>query len=531
MNRIKVSLQQSIIALSERGWSKRRIARELQVDRATVTRQLTAAANAATNPAHGSGALGPPDPDRISTQGIEDQEVKAATNPAHGCGEVSAANAARNPALGAKPGPRSLCAPFAVEITAAVEAGLSAKRIHQDLIHEHGFGGGYTSVKKFVRRLVATVELPFRRIECAPGAELQVDFGTGAWVVEGGKRRRPHLFRAVLSHSRKAYSEVVWRQDTETVLRCLENAFRAFGGVPATLVPDNLKAAVLQADWFDPEFNPKMRDFCAHYGTALLPTRPAMPRHKGKIEAGVKYAQNNALRGRRFDSLAAQNAYLADWERTVADTRLHGTIRQQVGTYFLHAERAALRPLPATLFPCFEEAKRTVHRDGYVAFRHAYYSAPPEYVGRDVWVRAEARLVRLYNLRFDPIAVHARAEPGRFATAEAHIHSRKRAIIERGANYLLARCRLLGAHCGAWAEGLMAQRGPIGLRVLQGLLALAREHPIAELERACGRAVHLGLWRLRDLRRLAQVGEQVVQIDFLQAHPLIRDLRHYQLEP
>jgi transposase len=424
-----------------------------------------------------------------------------------------------------------LCTPFAAAITAAVEAGLSAKRIHQDLICEHGFGGGYTSVKQFVRRLAATVELPFRRIECEAGAELQFDFGTGAWVVAEGKRRRPHLFRAVLSHSRKGYSEVVWRQDTETVIRCLENAFRAFGGVAATLVPDNLKAAVLQADWFDPELNPKLCDFCAHYGTALLPTRPGMPRHKGKIEAGVKYTQANALKGRQFDSLAAQNAFLTEWERTVADTRIHGTIRQQVGAYFLQAERTALKPLPASLFPCFAEAKRSVHRDGYVAFRQSFYSAPPEYVGCEVWLRAEARLVRLYNLRMEPIGVHARAEPGRFATADAHLHSRKRAIIERGADYLLDHCRLLGAQCGAWAEGLMAQRGPIGMRVLQGLLALAREHPIAALEHACGRAVHLGLWRLRDVRRLVQQGEQVMQIDFLQTHPLIRDLSHYQLQP
>ncbi len=516
MNRLKVSLQQSIIALAERGWPKRRIARELQVDRATVTRQLATAANAASNPALGSGESDPPKPAR---------------NPALGSNEIAGADAARNPALGARPGPPSLCAPFAAEIKAAVEAGLSAKRIHQDLICERGFGGGYTSVKQFVRRIAATVELPFRRIECDPGAELQFDFGTGAWVIAESKRRRPHLFRAVLSHSRKGYSEVVWRQDTETVIRCLENAFRAFGGVAATLVPDNLKAAVLQADWYDPELNPKLCDFCAHYGTALLPTRPAMPRHKGKIEAGVKYTQANALKGRQFGSLAAQNAFLADWERTVADTRIHGTIRQQVGAYFLQAERAALKPLPASLFPCFAEAKRSVHRDGYVAFRQAFYSAPPEYVGCEVWVRAETRLVRLYNLRMDPIGVHARAEPGRFATADAHLHSRKRAIIERGADYLLEHCRLLGAQCGAWAEGLMAQRGPIGMRVLQGLLALAREHPIAALEHACGRAVHFGLWRLRDVRRLVQQGEQVTQIDFLQTHPLIRDLSHYQLQP
>ena len=163
------------------------------------------------------------------------------------------------------------------------------------------------------------------------------------------------------------------------------------------------------------------------------------------------------------------------------------------------------------------------------AFQRAYYSVPPEHLGRDVWVRAEARLVRIFNQHFEPIAVHVRAEPGRFATDDAHIHAHKRVIIERGADYMVKRCRVVGANSGAWAEGLMAQRGPEAMRTLQGLLALAREHHVSELERACGQAVHLGLWRLRDVRRLLQQGEQVVQVDFLQVHPLISDLSHYQL--
>jgi transposase len=516
MNQLKVSLQQSIIALADHGWSQRRIARELQLDRSTVAKYLKAeVAKPATNPALGS--------DQVA-------ESKPASNPAHGSASDPSPKPATNVALGSPPGPASLCQPLAAQIESGVQAGLSAQRIFQDLVRDHGFGGAYGSVKRFVHRLAQVHELPFRRMECAPGEELQVDFGQGAWIVEaGGRRRRPHLFRAVLSHSRKAYSEVVWRQDTETFIRCLENAFRHFGGVTATLVPDNLKAAVLQADWFDPELNPKLRAFCAHYGTALLPTKPAMPRHKGKVEAGVKYAQANALKGRTFTSLAEQNAFLAEWERTVADTRLHGTIRQQVGTYFTQTEQPALRPLPASLFPCFEEAPRKVHRDGHVAFQRAYYSVPPEHLGRDVWVRAEARLVRIFNQRLEPIAVHVRAEPGRFATNDAHIHAHKRVIIERGADHLVERCRMLGAHSGAWAEGLTTQRGPEAMRTMQGLLALAREHASSELERACGRAVHLGLWRLRDVRRLLEHGEQVVQVDFLQAHPLIRDLSHYQL--
>ncbi len=175
-------------------------------------------------------------------------------------------------------------------------------------------------MKRCVRHFAQRLELPHRRIERAPGEEVQVDFGQGAPALdERRKRRRPHLFRAVLSHCRKGYSEVVWRQDTETFIRCCENAFRHFGGVTRRTIVDNLKAAVLAADWFDPTLKPKMADFARHYGTVVLPTQPAQPEHKGKIEAGVKFAQNNALKGRTFSSLGEQNLFLAEWERSVAD--------------------------------------------------------------------------------------------------------------------------------------------------------------------------------------------------------------------
>ena len=133
----------------------------------------------------------------------------------------------------------------------------------------------------------------------------------------------------------------------------------------------------------------------------------------------------------------------------MADTRLHGTIRQQVGPYFTQAERPALRPLPASLFPSFEEAPRKVHRDGHIAFQHTYYSVPPEYLGHEVWVRAESRLLHIFTRRMELIATHVRAEPGRFVTNDAHLHSHKRHLIERGADHLRERCQLLGPNIAA----------------------------------------------------------------------------------
>lgn len=514
MNLLEVHLQQTIIVLAQRGWSQRRIARELGIDRETVKRYA------------------PPKPANNPTAGAEAAKPATDQNPTTGSEQLDCAaempKPATNPTAGFSPGPPSLCEPHRALIEAALERGLTAQRIHQDLCLDHGFTGSYESVKRFVRRTAAVTPLPFRRLECAPGEEMQVDFGQGGWIEADGKRRRPHLFRAVLSHSRKGYSEVVWRQDTETFIRCCENAFRHFGGVTRVTIVDNLKAAVLNADWFDPNLNPKMADFAKHYGTTVLPTQPARPEHKGKIEAGIKYAQN-ALKGRPFSSLAEQNQFLAGWECRVADTRIHGTVRQQVSVLFA-AERPALSALPESLFPSFTEAPRKVHRDGHVEFEKAYYSVPPEYLGREVWVRGESRVIRILNHRREVIAAHARVEPGRFATTDAHIHAHKRSGVERGAEYWLDRCRLIGPNTAAWAEGFFAQRGVYGLRALQGLVSLAKQHPTAALEEAAAKAKRRGVWRLRDLRRLLTTNDNVLQVDFLDAHPLIRPLEAYSLD-
>ena len=227
----------------------------------------------------------------------------------------------------------------------------------------------------------------------------------------------------MLSHSRKAYSEAVDRQTTENFIRCLENAFAHFGGVPQTLVIDNLKAAVTTADWFDPELNPKLRAFAEHYGMAILPTRPRTPRHKGKVERGVGYVQDNALKGRTFASLAAQNEYLLHWEANVADCRIHGTTRRQVGLVFREIEQRALRPLPPERFPLFHEAQRIGPPRRPRLGRTAYYSVPLEYLTRTVWVRWDAPLVRIFNHRLEQVAIHARQPPGKFSThASAYRH-------------------------------------------------------------------------------------------------------------
>jgi transposase len=413
---------------------------------------------------------------------------------------------------------------------AKLQAELSAQRIYQDLTSEQGYTGSYYSVRRFVQKLEARLPLPMRRMECEPGFEAQVDYGTGAPVIDAdGKRRKTHVFRIVLSHSRKAYSEACFHQTTEEFLRCLENAFWHFGGVPQTIVIDNLRAAVNHPDWYDPELQPKLRGFCEHYGTAILPAKPYMARHKGKIERGVGYVKGNSLKGRTFAALEAENRHLQDWERTVADTRIHGTTRQHVGQVFEQIERPALRPLPRERYPFFHEGQRQVHRDGHVEVMKAYYSVPPEYLGRTVWVRWDARMVRVFNSQMQQIVVHVRKEPGRFSTHAEHIAPEKISGVERGAQWLMKKVALIGAHTTAWAEAMLCARGIEGTRVLMGLVALTKKHSSAALENSCKTALSHGEFKLRPLRALLARQPQAVQasLPFLEEHPLIRPLEDY----
>ncbi|MCC7208902.1 MAG: IS21 family transposase [Anaerolineae bacterium] len=508
-NQLKMADVQALLALHQRGWSQRRIARELAIDRETVGRHIRLA-QAAANPASAPSGSG---------------DVQAGT-------DGSNAASAPSGSPGALSTSTSAAWPFRTVILEKLAQGLQAQRIYQDLVAPgHGYAGSYYSVRRLVKKLTAASEPPVRRMECDPGAEAQVDFGRGAPVVDAqGKRRGTWVFRIVLSHSRKGYSEAVYRQTTDEFLRCLENAFAYFGGVAQTLVIDNLRAAVSRADWFDPELCPKVRSFAEHYGIAILPTRPYTPRHKGKIENGIKYVKNNALKARSFTSLADQNRHLLEWEQAVADTRIHGTTRQQVGKLFLEAEKAALAALPTGRFDLFSEALRRVHRDGHVQVQGAYYSVGPEYLGCEVWARWDGRLVRLFDQRMQPIAVHAQQSPGRFSTHDAHIRPEKISGIERGTGWLLGQVDMIGPEAKTWAEAMLAQRGIAGVRVLMGLLSLRNSQSSLRIEEACRVAASHGAYHLGNLRRLIAARESAPAQEsfaFAESHPIIRPLADY----
>ena len=186
-NRLRMDIQKAIEGLKRQGWSERKIARELGIHRKTVKNYC--AGSKCTKVLTGDGGTS-----------------------------------------------RSQCEGFRERIEQKLEMGLQARRIYQDLKVEHGFEGAYDSVQRFVKELKSSEPRQVWRMECEPGQEAQVDFGVMYLLeTDTGKLRRVNLFRITLSHSRKSYSEAVLTQNTESFIRCLENAFRYFGGVALRL--------------------------------------------------------------------------------------------------------------------------------------------------------------------------------------------------------------------------------------------------------------------------------------------------------
>jgi transposase len=311
-NYLKMPKKSQVLALLELGWSYRRIEAETGVRRETVS----------------------------------------------GYDAARPANAAKT-VPGSAPRRRFAAAVYRTAITEKLDAGLTLQRIWQDLVEEYGYGASYESVKRFVRTIA-----PTRRavgvFHCAPGAEVQVDFFRGAPTLDAptGEWRRPWVFRMTLGHSRHGYEEAVWDQKLETFLRLHERAFRDLGGVPMVVRHDNLKAAVVRACFFDPDSHDVYLAFAAHWGFTPLPTRPRHPQENGKQERSGGYVKSNALKGRRFDSLDAQNTFLRHWNRTIARLRIHGTTRRQVWTHFVDAIRGSASSRSSPIWPEVTRSRR-----------------------------------------------------------------------------------------------------------------------------------------------------------------------------
>jgi len=394
--------------------------------------------------------------------------------------------------------------PFRAQVLAWQAQGVEGQAIWQLLVEQHGFGGSYSAVKRFLRRLAAATPAATVRVETPPGAEAQVDFGYAGLILDRatGRLRRAWVFVMVLAFSRHLYAELVFDQDVATWLRLHRAAFEWFGGIPLRIVLDNLKAAIVRAALYDPAVQRSYRESAEYHGFLIAPCRPRTPEHKGKVEqGGVHYVKRNALAGRTFRDLPEANAHLRHWAREVAGQRVHGTTKQVPLTVFTQVEQAALQPLPPTAWEPVEWKQAKLHPDCHVVFAGAYYSGPYRLVGQRFWVRGTALQVQLFH-QHGLVATHLRARPGQRRTCADHLPPDKMLFLLQTPAWCREQAATVGPACAAFIAALLGDRPLDRLRSAQGVLRLAPRYGAARLEAACTRAAAVGEHRYHTVKTI-----------------------------
>ena len=541
-NVLSEQAKQQVIALGRLGWSLRRIQQETGVRRETASVYLKAAG--ITVPPPGRRRQQAAKPAISVTTGSTAQLVPPNTNlnsntePLPNRGKPKTAK----PAIPVTTGfgvelsglesedrtpTDSACEPFREAIELGLSHGRNAMAIWQDLLADHGFSGSYQTVKRFVRKLRGTQPAQARAvIITAPGEEAQVDYGSKGPMVrdpQTGKYRRTRLFVMTLGYSRKSVRLLTFRSSARIWAELHEKAFRRLGGSVRVVVLDNLKEGVLVPDLYDPTLNPLYRDVLAHYGAVALPCRINDPDRKGKVESGVGHAQRTPLKGKRFESLEEAQAYLDRWETNCADTRIHGTTKRQVAAMFAE-EKPALLPLPLEPFRYYLFGERTVHLDGCVEVEAAYYSAPPGWIGRSVKVQWDGVFVRLLDPKTGQLMrEHLRQKRGQHGFDQQDRSPRTPLRVHQ----LLWRTQQAGLHIGTFCHALHDRQGPVAVRRIQGVLALAKKFGAPAVDKACALALELRVEEYSFVKHYLQHCPQA-PLSLQQVDPLIRNLLEYR---
>lgn len=460
---MKSNLRITIATLLAKGASQHEIARRTGVDRKTI-RKYQSNSPMATGSESSVGQIPPPRPP---------------AQPKHAS---------------------SACEPHRRWIEEQVQLGRNAQAIYQDLVERFNFEHRYNSVKRFVRGLKVREPERFDVLESLPGEEAQVDFGLGALTLKSnGKYRRPYLFVMTLKYSGKSFRKVVWKADQQTWARLHEEAFRTFGGSVTYVVLDNLKQGVIRPDLYEPELNAVYAALLAHYDVVADPARVGDPDRKGSVENAIQHTQGTALKGKKFESIEAQNEWLAHWEERWAAPRIHGRKKRQVLAIFAE-ERPYLKPLPAQRFRYFKQETRTVDDAALVQVSAAYYSALPAQPYTEVVVRIYEHEIEILDDVGEVLRRHKTVARGQMQLPEAD----RLFNPSRETARLLAKVHKIGPHSSALARDIFARRGRPGQRAIYGLANLTRHYAREWIEASCAKVLTLSTPSYQAVKRLLE---------------------------
>jgi len=411
-----------------------------------------------------------------------------------------------------KPHPRILD-PYKEKVLGLMEQGLSGIRIYEKL-RETGLIIGYSTVKDYLSAIKKRENI-FIRIHTEPGQEAQVDFGyVGLTLENSGRKRKTWIFNMRLSYSRLDYYEKVYDQRVETFIQCHINAFNYFKGVPDTVRIDNLKAAILEADFYEPIYQRLYKSFSEHYNFKIIPCRIYKPNDKGKVESGIKYVKNNFFAGRKFKDSCDLDRQLKNWQEKVCNTRMHGTTRKIPQEAFQREEESKLNPLPYEEFKMLKAGKRNVYHDCHIYVDYNYYSVPFEYVGKMVDIELSKSLLKIYY-NDKEIAIHKRIEgKGEFSTLSSHYPKYK---LYSQTEYQ-EKYQIKMAQIGEYAQQLflfiIGKRPKDWSRPIQGILSLIKVYPKEIVNLACKRALAFNVCRYQIIKNICLTGSYRLPVEF-----------------
>ena len=324
-----------------------------------------------------------------------------------------------------------------------------------------------------------------------PGDELQIDFGRMGFLVDPdtGRRRIVQALIFTACYSRHCFVWLTHRQTTGDVIAGFEAAWRFFGGVFRTVVPDNLSAIVDDADPLAPRLNQAFVEYAQARGFRVDPARVRRPQDKPRVERVVPFVRRSFFAGETFIDLADAQRRAETWCRERAGMRVHGTTQCRPIEAFTVEEQPHLLPAPTSPYDLPVYVRPKVHRDHHVEVAKALYSVPGNLIGTRVEARADRHLVRLFH-RGQLVKVHPRQRPGGRSTDPDDLPSDKVIYAMRDLDRLRRMAADHGEAIGIYATALLDIPLPwTKMRQVYALLGLVKKWGADRVEAACRRAL------------------------------------------
>ena len=383
--------------------------------------------------------------------------------------------------------------PYKEYIQIEVNKDIQAKRIFEDLVRDYDYQGSYDTVKKYIHSIREKKSKVYMVLNTQPGEEAQVDFGYIGLLNINGKKKKAWIFVMTLSYSRYMYVQIVLDQKVQTFINCHKNAFKDFNGVPEIVKIDNLKAAILEADFYEPTIQKDYAAFAAYYGFLAQPCRVYTPTDKGKVESNVKYVKNSCFKGRNFKDIEEAKGFLANWLKDTANKRIHGTTKKVPFEVFSEIEKACLTALPKEDYILSNSQICHVATNCHICYKSNYYSVPYGYVGKDVQAIEMNGLLRIYSDNKE-IALHtiANCEKGKFLTDINHYPHSKNITISEILSTQKNKMQEIGPEALRFFELYInadVSNRKYDYRAISGLLSLQKNYSNDLINAACSRAI------------------------------------------